>query len=87
MGTLNTTIGYSHTNDLFTEIIDTTEGNRTFLTNDNIADQDNWSLSIGTPVPMAKWWESYLSITGLCHARSTPNSARRLSASMKPFSR
>ncbi|MBK6933144.1 MAG: TonB-dependent receptor [Saprospirales bacterium] len=64
MGTLNTTIGYSRTNDMFTEIIDTTEINRTFLTNDNIADQDNWSISIGAPVPIAKWWESYWSITG-----------------------
>ncbi|MCC6462659.1 MAG: TonB-dependent receptor [Saprospiraceae bacterium] len=64
MGMVNTTFGYSHTNDLFTEIIDTTEGNRTYLTNDNIADQDNYSLSIGTPLPLAKWWESYLSVTG-----------------------
>ena len=64
MGMLNTTLGYSHTNDMFTEIIDTTEGNRTFLTNDNIADQDNFSLSIGVPIPFAKWWESYWNVTG-----------------------
>ncbi|MCB0533875.1 MAG: TonB-dependent receptor [Saprospiraceae bacterium] len=64
MGMLNTTLGYSHTNDLFTEVIDTTESNRTFLTNENIADQNNFSLSIGVPVPFAKWWESYWNITG-----------------------
>jgi hypothetical protein len=61
---LNTTLGYSRTNDLFTEVIDTTEGNRTFLTNENIADQNNISLSIGVPVPFAKWWESYWNVTG-----------------------
>lgn len=64
MGMLNTTIGYSHTNDMFTEVIDTTESDRTFLTNDNIADQNNFSISIGAPVPIAKWWESYFSVTG-----------------------
>ncbi len=64
MGMMNTTLGYSHTNDMFTEIIDTTEGNRTFLTNDNIADQNNFSLSIGVPIPFAKWWESYWNVTG-----------------------
>ena len=64
MGMLNTTIGYSHTNDMFTEVIDTTESDRTFMTNENIADQDNFSLSIGAPVPIAKWWESYISVTG-----------------------
>ena len=63
LGMLNTTFGYSHTNDLFTEIIDTTEIDRTFLTKENIADQDNFSLSIGAPVPIARWWESYFSVT------------------------
>ena len=65
MGRLNTTIGYTHTKDVFTEVIDTTEVDRTFLTNDNIASQDNFSISIGAPVPIAKWWDSYLSVTGI----------------------
>lgn len=65
MGFINTTVGYSHTNDVFTEYIDTASGGASFLRNGNIASQDNWSLSIGTPVPIAKWWESYLSVTGV----------------------
>ncbi|MCK6694641.1 MAG: TonB-dependent receptor [Thermoanaerobaculia bacterium] len=64
MGMLNTTIGYSHTNDMFTEVIDTTETDRTFLTNDNVAVQDNFSISIGAPIPIAKWWQAYVSVTG-----------------------
>lgn len=64
LGKLNTTIGYSHTSDMFTEVIDTTETDRTFLINDNIADQDNFSISIGAPIPITKWWDSYVSITG-----------------------
>lgn len=65
MGFFNTTLGFSRTSDVFTEVIDTAEGNRTFLSNDNIAQQDNWSLSISTPLPIAKWWEGYLSVTAI----------------------
>jgi iron complex outermembrane recepter protein len=54
---------YSHTNDVFTEVIDTTRGNRTFLINENIANQDNYSLSLNVPLPIRKWWEGYLSFT------------------------
>ena len=57
-------LNYSHTNDVFTEVIDTTRGNRTFLINDNIANQDNIALTLGIPIPIAKWWEGYLSATG-----------------------
>lgn len=63
-GFLNTTLGYSRTTDMFTEYIDTTEGDRSFLRQGNIATQNNYSLSIGAPVPLAKWWESYISLTG-----------------------
>jgi iron complex outermembrane recepter protein len=57
-------LNYSRTNDVFTEVIDTTRGNRTFLINENIATQDNISLTLGIPLPLAKWWEGYLSFTG-----------------------
>lgn len=64
MGFMNTTLGYSRTTDLFTEIIDTLSGGRTFLTEDNIGRQDVLSLSMSIPMPIAKWWEGFLSITG-----------------------
>lgn len=64
MGFLNTTLGYSHTSDMFTEYIDTASGGASYLTQGNIADQDNYSISIGAPLPIAKWWEGYLNITG-----------------------
>lgn len=61
---LNTTLGYARTNDMFTEIIDTAGTDATYITNENIASQDNFSLSISTPLPIAKWWEGYFSVTG-----------------------
>jgi len=68
MGMMNTTLGVSRTNDMFTEIIDTSEGNRTYLTQENIALQNNISLTIGAPIPIAKWWEGYVSVTGYMNA-------------------
>ncbi len=59
---------YSHTNDVFTEVIDTTRGNRTFLINENIANQDNYALSLNVPLPIRKWWEGYLSFTAYHNA-------------------
>ncbi len=64
MGFLNTTLGYAHTNDVFTEIIDTSGADATYITQENIASQNNFSISISTPVPIMKWWESYWSVTG-----------------------
>lgn len=64
MGFLNTTLGYARTDDMFTEIIDTSGADATYITNENIASQDNFSLTISTPLPIAKWWEGYLSLTG-----------------------
>ncbi|MBV6438487.1 MAG: TonB-dependent receptor [Haliscomenobacteraceae bacterium CHB4] len=65
MGFFNTTLGYSHTNDVFTEYIDTAGNGASFLRNGNIASQDNFTLSIGAPMPIAKWWQGYLSVTGI----------------------
>lgn len=65
MGFLNTTLGYSHTNDVFTEYIDTSANGKSYLTQGNIAKQDNLSLNIGCPLPIAKWWQGYLNFTGI----------------------
>lgn len=65
MGFLNTTLGYSHTNDVFTEYIDTASNGVSFLRQGNIASQDNFSLNIGCPLPIAKWWEGYINVTGV----------------------
>jgi iron complex outermembrane recepter protein len=56
-------LNYSHTNDVFAEIIDTAQSNRTFLTPQNIANQDNLGLSLNVPLPIRPWWEGYLSVT------------------------
>lgn len=58
-------LGYSHTKDLFTQVLDTTGTSSTFMTQENIADQRNYTATINIPTPFAKWWEGFVSVTGV----------------------
>jgi hypothetical protein len=59
------TIGHSRTKDVFAEIIDTANVQATYVTQANIADQRNYTLTINAPTPITKWWEGFVSITGM----------------------
>ena len=43
------TFNYSHVNDLFTQIVDTTEKSKAFVSRKNLATQDIVSLSVSYP--------------------------------------
>jgi len=58
------TLGYSKTKDVFVQVLDTTAVRATFITQANIADQQNYTLTLNFPTPIAKWWEGFVSITG-----------------------
>lgn len=60
------TLGYSKTNDVFTQILfrSPTNPRATYITQENIADQENYTLSLNVPTPIAKWWEGFVSFTG-----------------------
>ena len=57
--TLNTTLNYSHVNDVFTQLIDTAELSKSFITKKNLATQDVVSLNIS--YPFSKKWYSVFS--------------------------
>ena len=59
---LTTTIGYSHVKDLITQLTDTTEKTKGYITNRNLANQDIFSLNIGSPITITKWWSSYYNL-------------------------
>jgi iron complex outermembrane recepter protein len=63
-------LGYSKTKDVFTQVLatDPNNPNATFITNENIADQQNLSATINIPTPFAKWYEGFISITAV-HSR------------------
>lgn len=56
---INTTVGYSHVKDYATVITDTTNGNATYIQQRNLAKQEILSFSIGSALPIAKWWNGY----------------------------
>ena len=58
---LNTTINYSHVNDVFTQLLDTAEKSKSFITKKNLAQQDIVSLSISYPLQI-KQYSAYFSL-------------------------
>ncbi|MEP7266055.1 MAG: TonB-dependent receptor [Saprospiraceae bacterium] len=61
-GMVTTTLSFSRTYDFFGQIIDSTQRKRTFITEKNIAQMDNYSLGIASPLPLAKWYSGYVSL-------------------------
>jgi hypothetical protein len=59
---LTTTLNYTNTTDVISQIINRKKGNSGeiigFLTSDNIARYDNFGLAIAAPVKFSKWWNS-----------------------------
>ncbi|MCC8410899.1 TonB-dependent receptor family protein [Mucilaginibacter sp. UR6-1] len=63
--TINLSFNYSHTSDVFTEVILTdTVRKATYQTNLNFNSQDSYSLNLNTPYTLFKWWTGNLTFTG-----------------------
>ncbi len=58
------TFGFSHTKDLFTQVLDTASARAAFITQENIADQKTYTVTLNAPTPIAKWWDGFVSVTG-----------------------
>lgn len=58
-GFLTTTLNYSTTKDIITDVLEQIDStNTTFLKKDNIALQKNIGLSINIGIPVTKWWRT-----------------------------
>lgn len=56
-GKLNTSINYSKTNDVYTEVLEQNEAkNETFVKNSNIATLSNIGIAISYNTQVTKWW-------------------------------
>lgn len=58
---LNTTLNYSHVNDVFTQLIDTAERSKSFMTKKNLATQDITSLNVSYPFQW-KWYSVFANL-------------------------
>ncbi len=61
--TLNVSLGYSRTRDYFTEITDTTEINRNYITTRNLGERTALTLAVSYPFQVAKWWNVYANVS------------------------
>ena len=60
---LTTSLSYSHVSDVFTQLIDTTEKSKTFMTRKNLATQDVFALNISYPF-MYKTYMAFVNFSG-----------------------
>ncbi len=58
---LTTTLTYSHVNDVFTQLVDTIETSKSFITKKNLAKQDIGSLNISYPFQF-KWYSMFVNL-------------------------
>ena len=59
MGAFSTTLGYSHTTNVITEILkQDTEARKSYQTTANIAERTTYSVGFSLPIPIKKWWTS-----------------------------
>lgn len=58
-------LGYSNSQDVVTDIVenDPNKPGRSFINYRNLASQEQFSLSINSPLPLTKWWNGYFSAT------------------------
>ena len=55
----STSLKYSYTTDMMTQLTDTTEISRSFITTENLASQEVISLFVSAPASITKWWSTY----------------------------
>lgn len=59
------TLGYSHTVDVITEVPGTDPATKvSFITNDNLQVQNNYSINVYTPYTITRWWEGDVNVNG-----------------------
>ncbi|MBC7848766.1 MAG: TonB-dependent receptor [Chitinophagaceae bacterium] len=60
-GTFTTTLNYTNTTDIITEVLEqNAERNETFVIPRNIATQRQYGISVSAGVPVTKWWTANL---------------------------
>ncbi len=70
---LNTTLAYSRVRDMIAREVpmQIAEENKTYLTADNLDKQNYFSLTIGAPLPVNKWWNLQVNLSGAFNEYST----------------
>jgi len=82
---LNTSLTYSHVNDMFAQLIDTAEGSKAFVSKRNLATQDVMSLNISYPF-QRKAFSSLLNVnTNYSHYKANFGEGRNIDLNAAAF--
>lgn len=67
-GFLTTTLNYSKTTDIIQQVIEQNEAtNETYIKQANIANQQQYGISVSVGMPVTKWWTSNVYINGFAN--------------------
>jgi hypothetical protein len=82
---LNTSLSYSHVNDMFAQLIDTAEGSKAFVSKRNLATQDVLSLNISYPF-QRKAFSSLINVnTNYSHYKANFGEGRNIDLNAAAF--
>lgn len=82
---LTTTLNYSHVKDIFSQIVDTADGTKAFITQKNLATQDIISLNISYPFQY-KWYSVFTNVnTYYSHFKSDFGPGRKIDLDVFAF--
>jgi iron complex outermembrane recepter protein len=61
----NTSLSYSSTTDLITRLVDqdASDSDASFITWENLASQNNMTLTISAPLQLAEWWNAFANVS------------------------
>lgn len=69
MQRFNTTLNYSHTDNVITRLVDTADVKGSFITWDNIAYRKTFSIGLSAPVQITERWSTFTNLNGI-HTRN-----------------
>jgi hypothetical protein len=82
---LTTALTYSHVNDVFTQLVDTADKSKSFITKKNLADQDVVNLNISMPLQI-KWYNAFFNInTNYSHYKADLGPGRKINLDVVNF--
>ncbi len=61
---INTSLGYTHTRNMITRVVEAVGESSSQITRLNLASQKDYSIGLSGGIPITKWWSSYNSFTG-----------------------
>ena len=70
--TFNASVSYSITNDFFTQLTDTTESVRTYMSQQNLGSRKVATVNVSYPWSPKKWWSTFTNAS-VYNARNTAN--------------